>query len=123
MKTIFLSIATLIAFSINGIANTNVEVIQFHSDHRCITCQKIEKLTKITLQKHFATIPFKLVNVDESKNEKMAEQFEATGTALFLYHPKTGEKKDLTDFAFNKAHDEKAFEMQLKKYIEQFYKK
>ncbi len=33
----------------------------------------------------------------------MAEQFEATGTALFLYNPKTGKKKDLTDFAFMNA--------------------
>lgn len=82
---------------------SSIQVIQFHSEHRCVTCNLIEKLTKETLQINFPSIPFKLVNVDDSKNEKMAEQFEATGTALFLYNPKTGKKKDLTDFAFMNA--------------------
>ena len=101
---------------------STIEVIQFHSEHRCVTCLKIEKLTKETLAKSFKTVPFRLVNVDEKKNEKMAEQFEATGTALFLYNPKTGKKKDLTDFAFMKAGDEKAFDTEFKKYIEDFIK-
>lgn len=100
----------------------SIEVIQFHSEHRCKTCLLIEKLTKATLANNFASIPFKLVNVDDKSNEKMAEQFEATGTALFLYNPKTGKKKDLTDFAFMKAGDEKKFEAELKKYIEEFIK-
>lgn len=100
-------------------AKTTIEIIQFHSEHRCMTCNKIEKLTRLTL-KDFPTIPFLLVNVDETKNEKKAEQFEATGTALFLYNPKTGKKKDLTDFAFMTAGDEAKFQKELKKEIEKF---
>lgn len=100
-------------------AKTTIEIIQFHSEHRCMTCNKIEKLTRLTL-KYFPTIPFLLVNVDETKNEKKAEQFEATGTALFLYNPKTGKKKDLTDFAFMTAGDEAKFQKELKKEIEKF---
>jgi len=97
-----------------------IQVIQFHSEHRCMTCNLIEKLTKETLQK-FPTIPFLLVNVDDAKNEKMAEQFEATGTALFLYNPKTGKKKDLTDFAFmNAKSDSKKFKDGLEKEINAF---
>lgn len=84
-----------------------------------MTCNKIEKLTRLIL-KDFPTIPFLLVNVDETKNEKKAEQFEATGTALFLYNPKTGKKKDLTDFAFMTAGDEAKFQKELKKEIEKF---
>jgi hypothetical protein len=99
-----------------------IEVIQFHSEHRCVSCLAIEKLTKKTLADYFPTVPFILVNVDDKKNAKKAEQFEATGTALFLYNPKTGKKKDLTDFAFMKAGDEKKFEAELKKYIEDFIK-
>ena len=98
-----------------------IEVIQFHSEHRCMTCNKIEKLTRETL-KEFKSIPFSLVNVDDAKNEKKAEQFEATGTALFLYNPKTGKKKDLTDFAFMNAGDEAKFKKELKKEIENFLK-
>jgi hypothetical protein len=101
-------------------ATATIQVIQFHSEHRCMTCNLIEKLTKETLQK-FPTIPFLLVNVDDKKNEKMAEQFEATGTALFLYNPKTGKKKDLTDFAFmNAKSDSKKFKDGLEKEINAF---
>jgi hypothetical protein len=100
-----------------------IEVIQFHSEHRCKTCLLIEDLTKKSLQK-FPAIPFKLVNVDDKKNEKMAEQFEATGTALFLYNSKTGKKKDMTDFAFMNANSNSdEFIKGLKKEIEAFMKK
>lgn len=98
-----------------------IEIIQFHSEHRCMTCKKIEKLTRETL-KEYKAIPFSLVNVDDAKNEKKAEQFEATGTALFLYNPKTGKKKDLTDLAFMTAGDEAKFKKELKKEIENFLK-
>ncbi len=81
---------------------SSIQIIQFHSENRCVTCNLIEKLTKETLQKYPA-IPFKLINVDDKKNEKIAEQFEASGTALFLYNTKSSAKKDLTDFAFMNA--------------------
>ncbi len=98
---------------------SKIEVIQFHSEHRCMTCQKIEALTKETL-KSYPNIPFFLVNVDDKKNAKQAEQFEATGTALFLYNPKTGKKKDLTDFAFMNAGNKEKFMEGLKKEINRF---
>ena len=104
------------------VINPTIEMIQFHSEHRCMTCLKIEKLTRATLSNSFKTLPFRLVNVEEKKNEKMAEQFQATGTALFLFNSKTGKKKDLTEFAFMKAGDEKVFEAELKKQIEDFIK-
>jgi len=100
-----------------------IEVIQFHSEHRCVTCLKIEKLTKATLTKSFPAIGFKLYNVDDKANVKIAEKFEAAGTALYLYNPVTGKRKDLTDFAFMKAGDEKKFEAELKRFIEDFIKK
>ena len=99
-----------------------IEVIQFHSEYRCVSCLAIEKFTKKTLADHFPAIPFTLVNADDKKNAKKAELFEATGTALFLYNPSTGRKKDLTEFAFMKAGDEKKFEAELKKHIEDFIK-
>lgn len=100
-------------------SDIKIEVIQFHSEHRCKTCIKIEELTKETL-KAYPNIPFSLVNVDDKKNEKKAEQFEATGTALFLYNPKTGKKKDLTDFAFMNAGNKEKFIEGLKKEISRF---
>jgi len=100
-------------------AVATIEVIQFHSEHRCITCKKIEALTKETL-KSYPGISFSLVNVEEKKNEARAEQFEATGTALFLHNPKTGKKKDLTDFAFMNAGNKAKFIAGLKKEIADF---
>jgi hypothetical protein len=98
---------------------SNIEIIQFHSEHRCMTCNKIEELTRETL-KNYPTIPFSLVNVDDKKNEKIAEQFQATGTALFLYNPKTKKKQDLSDMAFMNAGDKDKFMKELKKKIEAF---
>lgn len=100
-------------------ATSQIEVIQFHSENRCMTCNKIEALTLETL-KTYPDLAFKLVNVDDTKNEQVAEQFEATGTALFLYNPSTKEKLDLTEFAFMTAGDEAKFEAELKKEIEKF---
>ena len=101
--------------------STKIEVIQFHSENRCMTCNKIEVLTRETL-KSYSSIPFSLVNVDDKVNEKKAEQFEASGTALFLYNPKTGKKKDLTSFAFMNAGNKEKFIAGLKKEIDSFTK-
>jgi len=100
------------------IATSDVEIIQFHSEHRCVTCLKIEGMTKSVAQS--SKLPFKLVNVDDKKNEKMAEKFEAAGTALYLYNSKTGKKKDLTDFAFMNARNKDKFIAGLKKEIAKF---
>jgi hypothetical protein len=132
MKYYILTLFALTAFMFSAINASsqqknqapaiNVEVIQFHTDHRCTSCLKIEKLSKETLTKYYPTIPFRLVNVEDKKNEKIAEQFEAAGSALFLYNTKTGKKKNLTEFAFMKVGDEVAFDAELKKAIAEFIK-
>lgn len=135
-KNIFLSFATLMMLFLTACndseaqntkqistapADAKIEVIQFHSEHRCMTCNKIEKLSREAL-KDYPNIPFSLVNVDDQKNEKKAEEFEAFGTALFLYNPATGEKKNLTEFAFMNAGNEEKFIEELKKEIQDFQK-
>lgn len=100
-------------------AQAGIELIQFHSEHRCMTCNKIESLTIETLQS-FEDIPFRLVNVDDEANAEMAREFEAAGTALFLYNSETGKKKELTDFAFMNAHDEEKYIAQLREEIDGF---
>ena len=100
--------------------DTQIEMIQFHSEHRCATCLKIEKLTKQTLEKYYSEIPFRLINVEDKNNEKIAEQFEAFGTSLFIYNKSTGVKKDLTEFAFMNSENADKYETELKKIIEEF---
>ena len=99
----------------------SIEMIQFHSENRCMTCKKIEEVTRETL-KDYPEIPFSLVNVDDKKNEEQAEDFEASGTALFLYNPKTGKKTNVTEFAFMNAGNKEKFIAGLKKEIDKFLK-
>lgn len=83
-----------------------IEVIDFHTTHRCKTCLAIENAAKNVLQTQFAKemqagkIVFKTINVDETANAQLAEKYEASGSALFIYNGKTGNAVDLTDFAF-----------------------
>lgn len=86
-------------------AQTDIQLIQFHTEHRCITCNAIEKLSKESIEGN-NKISFVLYNVDDEKNEKVAEQFEATGTSLYLYNSKTKATKDLTEMAFMYAKNE-----------------
>jgi len=83
-----------------------IEVIDFHTTHRCKTCLAIENTARTVVETEFANevkagkIVFKTVDVDQSKNAKMAEKFEAAGTALFVYNGKTGQAFDLTEAGF-----------------------
>lgn len=132
IHSLFLSLIGFLFFACNGDAQTtaqpqnakqttSIQVIQFHSEHRCVTCNKIEALSRETL-KSYPSISFSLVNVEEAKNEKLAEKFEATGTALFLYNSATGKKIDLTDFAFMNAGNKEKFMAGLKREIDLFLK-
>ena len=55
---------------------SKIEVLDFHSTHRCMTCNAIETNTKYTLDTYFpnemkeAKITFQVINVDEKENEK-----------------------------------------------------
>lgn len=93
-----------------------IQVLDFHSTHRCMTCNAIEKQTRAVLNKHFSKeiasgkITFRTVNVDEKSNTTLAEEFQATGTSLFIkvITNRNSEKINLTQFAFmnvNKTDD------------------
>jgi hypothetical protein len=105
---------------------SKIEVIDFHSTHRCMTCNAIEASTKYTLDTYFSKevkegkITFQVINVDKKENEKMAESFEASGTSLFLNVVNGGKEKhiDLTDFAFMKGNEQEEFAKELKQKIE-----
>ncbi|MDV7186286.1 nitrophenyl compound nitroreductase subunit ArsF family protein [Lutibacter sp. TH_r2] len=140
MKNIKILIVTIISLVIvscgnkkeskaeETIAKNNViEVIDFHSTHRCITCKAIESNSKYTLETYFAKelaagkIKLKVIDVDLEENYKIAEKFEATGTALFLNVVNKGKEEqiDLTEFAFATGKNNKEFSEQLKAKIEE----
>lgn len=105
---------------------SKIEVLDFHSTHRCMTCNAIEANTKYTLDTFFSDelkaekITFQVINVDEEANEKLAEKFEASGTALILNVIKNGieTKIDLTEFAFMEGNDQDVFSNALKSKID-----
>jgi hypothetical protein len=102
---------------------TRIDVIDFHNEHRCKTCLTIQSLTEEVLNTTFAaekkagTITFRTANVDDKANAKLAEEFGAYGSALFLHVHKNGkaEKIDLTEWAFMTANDAAKFKAELTK--------
>lgn len=98
-------------------AKTEIQLIQFHVEHRCVTCNNIEKFSKETIQGN-DKISFAIYNLDDEKNEAISEQFEATGTSLYLYNSTTKNTKDLTEMAFMYAKNEgDKFKTELEKEI------
>lgn len=139
MKNLITNLFILLAFSLGAIttnaqsvesqANQKgiVQVIDFHSTHRCMTCNAIENKTSETLNKYFkqemddGLITFQTVNVDDKENYDLALEFEAAGTSLFINVLKDGKstKFDLTDFAFmNATNDDNSFEQGLKEEVQ-----
>ena len=135
-KTLLVLVATMLLFSWNISAQNEevketksgnkVEVIDFHSTHRCMTCNAIEANTKFTLEEYFAEelksgkITFQSINIDEKENYALAEKFQASGTSLYL-NVIDGENEaiiNLTNLAFKKGKDKEAFSKELKRKIE-----
>lgn len=135
-KTLLVLLATMLLFSWNISAQNEevketksankIEVIDFHSTHRCMTCNAIEANTKFTLEEYFADdlesgkITFQSINIDEKENYAMAEKFQASGTSLFLNVIDDGKEVqiNLTNLAFKKGKDKAAFSKELKRKIE-----
>lgn len=114
-----------------AVKNTNhLEVYCFHGTRQCETCKNMKTNTKATLEKYFSaqlkdsSIVFSIIDVDDKANEKLAEKFEATGTALMINKVVNGKDSiiDWSDFAFEKANDEKTFMPELKNRIETIIK-
>jgi hypothetical protein len=95
-----------------------LQLIQFHSEHRCKTCLLIEENAKKTAEN--SGLKFVLINVDDEMNDALSEKFEASGTALILYDKKSDKFQDLTDFAFMNANDNIKFVEELTQTIKTF---
>jgi len=110
----------------NQVNKNIIEVFDFHTTNRCVTCKAIEANTKYTLETYFAEelksgkITFKIINIDEKVNEKLAEKFQASGTSLFLnvISAKKEKQIDLTNFAFTYGKKQDEFSEKLKVTIE-----
>jgi len=93
-----------------------LQIVYFHAEHRCPTCLSIEANTNKTLNTYFAkqvkagTIKFVVLNVEDAKNQKLVEKYQAEGSALYLTSlaGKNETTNDLTNFAFSYSRNEPA---------------
>jgi len=107
-----------------GITN-RLEIYVFHGTRQCETCKNMKKNTKATLEKYYeqelksGKIVYQIIDVDDAKNEKLAEKFQATGTSLMVNKVVNGKDNisDWSDFAFDKANNAQAFMPELKSKI------
>jgi hypothetical protein len=126
-KTLTLVALILLASSVFSQKAAKLKIVYFHAEHRCPTCLSIEANTKKTLDTYFAklikdgTIKFQVLNVEDDKNQKLVEKYQAEGSSLYLTTV-TGKKEttnDLTNFAFSYSRNEPdKFISGLKKEIE-----
>lgn len=115
MKKILVAAILLLAtVSVFAQKPVKLKIVYFHSERRCPTCISIEDNTKKTLNTYFAsqmkdgTITFQILNVEEDKNQKMVEKYEAEGSSLFLTKV-SGSKEtntDFTNFAFSYSRNQ-----------------
>lgn len=106
--------------------NTRLEIYCFHGTRQCETCKNIKANTRAALDLHFAgqmkdgSITFAIIDVDDKKNEQLAEKFEATGTALMINYVVNGKDSiaDWSDFAFDEAGNKDKYIATLKSKIE-----
>lgn len=135
-KKVTVLLISIFCFSCTGKAQNSVskqqvevntiEVLDFHTTNRCITCKAIESNTLYTLETYFAEelesgkITFKVVNIDDKENYELAKKFKASGTSLFLniINPEKEKQVDLTAFAFTYGKKQDVFSERLKNKIE-----
>lgn len=105
-----------------------VDVYIFHGTRQCTTCKNMKAFTRSTLDRYFKNelnsglLTYQIIDVDDSKNEKLAEKFQATGTALMVNNIEKGKEEieDWSDFAFEFASgDQKEYEETLQKMLTQ----
>jgi len=113
-KVLIISLILVSALSVFSQKAAKLQIIYFHAERRCPTCISIEDNTKKTLNTYFArqlkdgTISFQVLNVEDAKNQKFIEKYQAEGSALFLTHlvNKKEATIDFTNFAFSYSRNE-----------------
>lgn len=113
-KILFASILFFATFAVSAQKATKLKIIYFHSERRCPTCISIEDNTKKTLDTYFAkqvkdgTITLQILNIEDEKNLKLVEKYEADGSSLF-FTKVNGTKEtttDFTNFAFSYSRNQ-----------------
>jgi len=115
MKKILVAFVLLFAMvAVSAQKPARLKIIYFHAERRCPTCISIEDNTKKTLNTYFAdqlkdgTVTFQSLNVEDEKNLKLVEKYEAEGSSLYLTQVNGKQEKttDFTNFAFSYSRNQ-----------------
>lgn len=82
------------------LGSAKVEVLYFHSNRRCKSCNKIEEIAKKVVLEDFENkdVKFHAINFENNENKKLAERFNVNWSSLIIVSD--NENTDLTDTAF-----------------------
>ena len=82
--------------------DAGIEAYYFHNTRRCMTCNKVEEVTKESLKSLYGDkITLKSLVFEDQKNKKIVEKYKVEGQSLFFVK---GDKKiDITNDAFMNA--------------------
>ena len=108
-----------------------IEVLYFHGAQRCVTCKAIEVNTKALLDSLYSNeiadgkIVYKILDISQKENEKVADKYEVTWSSLFVNRWKNGteEVNNMTEFGFaNAKSDPDSFKNGIKSKIDELLK-
>ena len=108
-----------------------IEVLYFHGAQRCVTCKAIEVNTKALLDSLYSNeiaagkIVYKIIDISQKENEKVADKYEVTWSSLFVNRWKNGteEVNNMTEFGFaNAKSDPDSFKNGIKSKIDELLK-
>lgn len=82
--------------------DAGIEAYYFHNTRRCMTCNKVEEVTKESLKALYGDkITLKSLVFEDQKNKKIVDKYKVEGQSLFFVK---GDKKiDITNDAFMNA--------------------
>ena len=75
---------------IEAVKADKIEIVYFHGNSRCVSCQIIEKYTKETLEQYFqedidkGKITFKSINGQSAENKEIVQKYKARVSSLFV---------------------------------------
>jgi len=127
---LFVFSSTLFSKNTNENTTATVTVYYFYWTPRCATCNKIENLTKTSLEKHFSkelkdkSLIYKTINTEQSENNHFEKDYDLYTKSVVISLQKNGkeQKFKLLPKIWEYVHNEKAFYNYIKSEINLFRK-